>query len=46
MPGQTATVFGLDPTTAIIIGVVLVLVVIVAIVAVSRGGGSQTQRST
>jgi hypothetical protein len=39
LPGpQGPTVFGMDQTTAIIVGVVLVLVVILAIVAVSRGG--------
>lgn len=35
-PGPT--ILGMDQTTAIIVGVVLVLVVILAIVAVSRGG--------
>lgn len=40
LPGQPGpTIFGMDQTTAIIVGVVLVLVVILAIVAVSRGGG-------
>lgn len=34
-------VLGMDQTTAIVVGLVLVLVVILAIVAVSRGGGRE-----
>lgn len=40
-----STIFGLDQTTAIVIGVVLVLVIILAMVAVSRGGGSTTVKT-
>ncbi len=36
-------VFGMDQTTALIVGAVLLLIVILAIVAVSRGG--ETQRT-
>lgn len=44
LPGPPGpTIFGMDQTTAIIVGVVLVLVVILAIVAVSRGGGTQVR---
>lgn len=44
MPGEPgSTIFGMDQTTAIIVGVVLVLVVILAIVAVSRGGGTEVR---
>lgn len=42
-PGPT--IFGMDQTTAVIVGVVLVLVVILAIVAVSRGGGRTEARA-
>ena len=46
MPGpEGSTIFGMDQTTAVIIGVVLVLVVILAIVAVSRGGSSTEARA-
>lgn len=38
-PGPT--ILGMDQTTAIIVGLVLVLVVILAIVAVSRGGARE-----
>lgn len=38
-PGPT--ILGMDQTTAIIVGLVLVLVVILAIVAVSRGAGRE-----
>jgi hypothetical protein len=34
-------IFGMDQTTAIVIGVILVLVIIVAIVAISRGGSEK-----
>ncbi|OFX12615.1 MAG: hypothetical protein A2V59_00925 [Armatimonadetes bacterium RBG_19FT_COMBO_69_19] len=46
VPGpQGPTIFGMDQTTAVIVGVVLVLVVILAIVAVSRGGSSTEVRA-
>jgi len=46
LPGEPGpTIFGMDQTTAIIVGVVLVLVVILAIVAVSRGGGRTEARA-
>ena len=46
LPGpQGPTIFGMDQTTAVIVGVVLVLVVILAIVAVSRGGSSTEVRA-
>jgi hypothetical protein len=44
VPGAPGpTILGMDQTTAIIVGVVLVLVVILAIVAVSRGGGTEVR---
>jgi len=46
LPGEPGpTIFGMDQTTAVIVGVVLVLVVILAIVAVSRGGGRTEARA-
>ena len=46
LPGpQGPTIFGMDQTTAVIVGVVLVLVVILAIVAVSRGGSRTEARA-
>ncbi|MGH2452244.1 MAG: hypothetical protein ACRDF5_00550 [bacterium] len=45
-PGPTGapgpTIFGMDQTTALVVGAVLLLIVILAIVAVSRGGESRT----
>jgi hypothetical protein len=34
-------IFGMDQTTALVIGAVLLLIVILAIVAVSRGGDKE-----
>ncbi len=42
-PGpESPTYFGMDQTTALIIGAIVVLLIIVAIVAVSRGSGGET----